>query len=228
MTAKAFLTLLVRRWSVLALIAMVTVAGMYAVMRQDVSVYWTRVTVVFVPPVTADTVGNVFEGSDPSLVYFAAAVEQRVNGAMLQPRLSSSAATLFGAGVRQGQDVSLVNSGGQWQTNFNRPMLNVEVVDSTPEAVQQRLDAVLGQIERAAQSMQTEAGTQRTRMITIEVAPPQPTISHIAGNAKRAAVGVGLLGLGVGLAIAFLLDGLLAGRRRHAVAPRRALVLSSS
>ena len=53
-------------------------------------------------------------------------------GHLVQPKESSSGAgtqtTLIAQGVTKGHQIRLPNSGGQWDPNFDKPYLDVQVV----------------------------------------------------------------------------------------------------
>lgn len=170
------------------------VAGLLATTRSE-GVYWAEISVVFLPP-TGPTPGNVLEGYSASLIHFAGAVEREVNSGSRAPRLSSPNATLYGAGVRDGSSVTLVDEGGQWESEFNRAALIVEVVAPTADEVRNRSAALVTQIDRTAMTLQRDAGVDADRLITVTVAPEEPSVRYIEGSAKRALVAIVLLGAG--------------------------------
>lgn len=216
MTPRQCIAALVRRWYVVLAVLLMVVGGI-ALVPRDAGVYWSRATVVFVPPINPTRAGNVLEGSDPSLIYFAAAVERIVNGGQIPARLSGDAG-LYGVGIRDGWSVVLQNSGGQWQTNFNRPMLTVEVVAPDAATAEARMTTLLDSIESIAKELQVDDGTSPTNMITVEVSPSPPSLTFIGGNWKRAVAGILALGAIAAVASALLVDR-WANRRRSRRGP---------
>jgi hypothetical protein len=214
MTAWQYLEVLRRRWWLLMGLLALTAAGVW-MLPAHAGVYWTRTSIVFLPPAGSAKVGNVLEGSDPSLIYFAAAVERATNGGAQAPRLSSPEATLYGTGVRQGRSVSLVDTGGQWRSNFNRPMLTVEVVDTSEARAREVASTLMAQIQGRAAALQHQAGAAPRSMIRTEPSPETPVITYVGGHHGRAAAAVLLLGTGISLVTTVQLDRLLRGRRRR-------------
>lgn len=195
MTIIQLIRILRRRWYVLVVGAVCTVAAV-TVFSQNERVYFAQTNVVFEAP-GSPTVAGVDNGFSESLNYFAAVVERTVNGSSASVRLSSPTATLYGIGIRQGSSVSLADGGGQWSHVFDRPILSVQVVDSSPERVNAGMAAVISDISTAAESMQSESGAPIDARITVTTTPEQPEIasfgqtstSRIKGAASMVSVG---------------------------------------
>ena len=214
MTSRSLLAALARRWyvavGVLALVAALTLhlgpAG---------HVYWVRGDVVFLPPDRADGTGNALEGSDESLVFFAAAVERRINGDHEPPRLSSTDATIYCAGILRGQTTTLPNAGGQWQTNYNQPVLTIQATDATPDAALARFRRAAQRVQDEVAGDQTAAGVPATSMVRTRLAPESPPVVLVLGSTRRAQAGMALLGLLLATGSALVADRLLASRARR-------------
>lgn len=158
--------------------------------RSSEAVYYTQVNVRFLPP--SKTPGNVLEGSSDSLIHFAALIERTVNGHDLTPRLASPEAPLYGRGVRDGESITLIDRGGQWQTNFNTPALSVEVVAPSAQRLEARLQDVIGVIEEATGQQQAALDVPDDRRITTALSPPVPVLVEIGGRPSRALVGTAI------------------------------------
>jgi len=207
MTRFELVRLLLRRWYVVLAVAVATVIGA-GLVQHPASVYSAEVNVMFLPP------DGVLMDQTESLIYFAAMVERDFNQGHTEPRVSSASATLYGAGVRKGYSVSLFDTGGQWQTNFNRPVLQVEVVDSSPAAVQTQLDAILAKIDSIAAQAQSRSGVASAKMIRSNQSPNPAVIVRAGGSRWRATAGMIFLGLGVAIGACYYTDRILASRRR--------------
>ncbi|MGO4383807.1 hypothetical protein [Specibacter sp. RAF43] len=214
MTRFELVRLLVRRWYVVLAVAVATVIGV-GLLQPPTVVYGAKVNVMFLPP------DGVLMDQTESLIYFAALVERTFNQGHAAPRVSSASATLYGAGVRQGYSVSLFDTGGQWQTNFNRPVLQVEVVDSGAAAVQTQLDAIFTKIDTIARQTQAEAGVKPAKMIRSNQSPSPPVIVRVGGSRSRVAAGMLCLGLGFAVGACYYTDRILARRRRRIPAALR-------
>jgi hypothetical protein len=217
MTRSELFAALGRRWNVVAAILLMTLLGMGFADRVP-GVYSTEVNVVFLPP------DSTLQEQTASLTNFAAAVERVYKNGLEAPNVSSSSATLYGSGVRRGSSVKLADAGGQWGTNFNRPVLVVDVVDSSADAVQATLAGILTRISAVASGRQLAVGVAPENFIKIENSPPSPVISYVGGSRQRALVGLGALGVGLSFTAALLTDrwALKARRRAQHRAPHGA------
>jgi hypothetical protein len=213
-TLNQLLRIWARRWYVLTVFAAFTSVAIFLAVRVD-GIYWTRVDVVFLAPSTPGN-QNTLRSTSDSLVDFAAIVERQFNGNERAPRFSSTGATLYGAGVRKGYDVTLPNSGGQWSTYFADPVLTVDVVDSSEEAVRTVLAQVVGRINALARQQQLAESVPPSQIIQTLQSPQSAVVSRVAGNRLRAAGGILLLGASVGGAGTVLVDRVIARRRSSA------------
>ncbi|RAN76511.1 hypothetical protein B5P43_23220 [Bacillus sp. SRB_336] len=217
MTRFELVRLLVRRWYVVLAVAVATVLGV-GLVQHPTQVYSAEVNVMFLPP------DGVLMDQTESLIYFTAMLERQFNQGHADPKVSSASATLYGAGVRQGYSVSLYDTGGQWQTNFNRPVLQVEVVDSSQAAVQAQLDEILAKIDAIATQSQALAGVKPASMIRSNQSPSPAVIVHVGGSRWRAAAGMLCLGLGLSVGACYYTDLFMARRHRRRSAPALPLV----
>lgn len=200
------------RWYVVLAVLVLTVAAMALVRPQPV--FWTRVDVVFLPPSRG---GNVFEGSDESLVFYAAAIERELVGGPQAVVLSSPDARLYGAGVDEGYSTTLARTGGQWQSSFNQPVLTVQVVMPTAEEAAVETQRLLDEVDALADARQAEAGVAPDERIVTQRSPDHPQITRVVGSSTRTLAGIGALGLALA-AGALALDG-WRSRRRGARVP---------
>jgi hypothetical protein len=179
MTAAILLRILGRRWYIVAIGLAIGLASLGAV-RTSEPVYWTKAEVTFVAPDREPAYW--IPGDDyASLVDFAAMVERRVNYDSASVDLTLSTGTLYGAGVRHGYSVTLLNSGGQWAKSFRWPVLSVQVVDSSAQKVKDVLGDVVKGINAASTELQQEAGVQQA-LITTLTSPSSPEIVFGGGT----------------------------------------------
>jgi hypothetical protein len=215
MTAGEFFRVLIRRWYVLGLFAVITVVMVGLASRTN-GLYWTQVDVVFLPPSNF----NLLQDHTDGVVQFAAVIEREFNGNRggVPPTLPGG--TLYGEGITRGYDVTLLNSGTQWGNNFNRQVISVEVVDSTPS----RVDAVVKQLTTRIDALvirqQDAVGVAPKNRIETYELPARPVISHVQGSRVRADIAIAALGAALGAVASVLIDRLL--RRVGALPPRGA------
>lgn len=223
MTVSELVGVLIRRSYVVVIgVALTAVAGL--TLLRPSPLHWTQVDVVFVGPGEAAS-GSSNETNTESLVAFAGVVERELNGRPVQ-RLSSPSAPIYGAGIREGTSIVLPNLGGQWQNSFRRPVLSVQAVDATPEAVLSRLAAAMERIQLTTTRVQDELAVPEAARITFQTAPADPVVSYVgqtgAGRA-RVVLAVGALGAALTVAAAVEADRFLRRRedRRRQVRPGR-------
>jgi hypothetical protein len=199
MTRGQWFDVVRRRWYVVAAIVVLAVVGGWLAERVP-GVYATQVKVVFLPP------DGTLQEQPASLIHFAAAVQREYNRGADGPRVSSSSATLYGEGVRSGSTVELADAGGQWGTNFNRPVLVVEAVDSTPHLLQVRVKSVLSAISDLSLQRQQKAGVVTSQYIKTEISPQEPVLTYVGGSRIRALGGIAALGFGLVMVCPVLVD----------------------
>lgn len=207
MTAARLIHVIFRRWYVVLAVLVITGLATNAAGRVE-GVYSSQLDIVFVAPGKT----NSLQISADSLVQFAAVIERRFNGNSEAAALAGET-TLYGQGVRSGWSVTLPNSGGQWQTNFNRAALTIEVVDSTPERVRAVTNKLSARIRDLTLREQVEQGVSAVNRVTTLESPATPAVTYIEGRAPRAKIGIIALGVGIALFAAVMMDRLLTRTR---------------
>jgi hypothetical protein len=179
------------RWYLLALGLLLTAAAVVLVPPGQ-GVYWVRAGLVLLPP--NNELSNPLRVESESLIYFAAAVEREFNENGSADRAASTDATLYGEGVRQGYTVILNSIGSQWSPGYDRPHLAIQVVDSTPERARAVLNDIVARVDTIVRNRQLDAQVEPRMMIRTTLAPPDPTITYVAGSARREQVAIFLIG----------------------------------
>jgi hypothetical protein len=203
----------IRRWYFVAAFAAITACAVLIAIRAA-PVYWTRAEVVFLQP-SMPYNENVLTSAPESLIDFAALVERRYNGHDGLPRFSSSTATLYGSGVRDGSEVKLLDTGGQWASSFRNPVLVVEVVAPTEQKVRSVLHNVVTDINDIVRQEQVAARVSDAQFIRTLTAPETVVVNRTGGNRLRAASSTLLVGVAIGGTATVLLDRALESRKRR-------------
>jgi len=177
-------------------------------------VYWTRAQVVFLQP-SAPYNENVLTSAPESLIDFAALVERRYNGHDGLPRFASSTATLYGSGVRDGSEVKLLDTGGQWASSFRSPAIVVEVVAPTEQKVRSVLANTITSINDIVRQEQVAAKVSNAQLVRTLTAPEAVVVNRTTGNRLRAAGSTLLIGIAIGGTATVLLDRALQSRKRR-------------
>lgn len=207
MTLVELLAVLRRRWYV-PLIGLVCLAVSLVGARESRDVFFSEAAVVFEAP-GVPVVSGVNSGYSESLTHFAALVERTVNDGEESIRLSSPTATLFGIGIRKGRSVVLADRGGQWTHVFDRPVLQIQVVDSSPDAVAELMAATVAKIAATAASLQSASGAPPESWIRVTVNKEQSQIVAFGQTTEGRAKGAAALGVatfGIFSVLAYALD----------------------
>lgn len=213
MTATELFKLLARRWYVFVVVLALALVAFFSLLRSG-GAYSSQVDVMFTAPGTANLDSN--DGYRDTLVNFAAAVEREFHRGAPADRLAENA-SLFGAGVTQGYQVFLPNTGGQWQNSFSSPSLTIRVVGPSARWVLATQDELIARINELATSRQVASGVAAANLIQTSLVP-SPTVIEHSGSSRstqlRAFIALLATGAGLGVWAAHTLDR-LAGRRRR-------------
>lgn len=204
MTVLRLLGASLRAWYLVAMGMIVTAAAAAAVLMSP-GVYYAQVDVVFLQPVNA-FVPNNLRGTSAAVTATAGVVQREVSAGRQSSRVVSESVTIVGEGIESGQRVTLPNSGGQWANNFDRALLDVEVVDATEDGARRRLDTLLASINEVLERRQLEAGAERSTWISTRLSPAVPTVTYLQGERRRATAMTVLLGAALTCSAVVLLE----------------------
>jgi len=215
MTMAQLLSLLVRRWYVVAAGVACTWLVCTALMLTP-RVYAAQMDVVFVVPggVASSRTDDAF--AEP-LINFTSVVAVRVNAVRPSVKLSSPTAELYGLGVREGVSVTMADAGGQWERIFNAPVIRIQAVDSSPERVSSALKEVVADISSASTAIQDESGVAPGARIDMQTVPLRPEVFAYTRNRTseaKATAAAWVLGLSLTVSAAALSDRWARTRRR--------------
>lgn len=200
-----------RRWYVVIAGLLLTLGALYGI-HQAPGVYSTQTNVLLLAPLTPNS-PNTISSPTSGVISMAGLVERIVNrGVEKSP--TSGAVSLTGQGVVDGHSIELPNSGGQWASNFNRPVLQVQVAGPDPAAVRTQLAKLVEQIRSTTRELQQSDGVGLSMLITTQSSPAEPVVSFQQGHRKIGLAVTGLLGVVLtGLAVVAV-DALVRRRRR--------------
>lgn len=173
-----------RASSAAAVIIALAVPGAIQIIRTP-GVYWMQQDVIFMPPASAAG-GNSVRSDARNLVPYAALVERAYNGERAQDVVQTVSAPIFGTGLKQGSLAYLPNAGGQWQSNFNRAAISVEVVSPTAPGVVSKLNATTARLQNLAVEPQEAFNVKTSARILTRVYPSDVAPQYIAPRTKQA------------------------------------------
>ena len=158
-------------------------------------IYVQQVDVVFIWPQVPENTENTFQYGTDSLIKTAGVVGKIVGDRGHSAQVVSSAVGLVDQGIQHGYSVRLPNSGGQWALNFERPVLRVEAVGTTPGEVQQTTQLAVNRINEELLALQTSEEVPAELMIRTRLSPPIMSVDYATGSKIRALLASQLLGL---------------------------------
>ena len=123
-------------------------------------------------------------------------------------------ARMRAAGLRDDYTVVLHNEGTQNADNFDRPVLDLFVSGSDPDSVERSMAVLVAGIDQELARRQAEMRTAPRDRIRTELTPGRPPVLLGTGSPLRAGAAAALLGIGLTLTVALLVDDAVL-RRRH-------------
>ncbi len=221
MTLSDIVRASVRLWPVTLLGALLTLVVCVGVASRP-AVYWGQVNVVILLPQSA-SLPNAFRATQTNAIFMAGIIEREVGGGRTA-QVASNDVTIVGQGITDGSRVRLVNNGGQWVSNFDQPVLNVEAAAATPDEVSRRLDQMVDRIQAALKRRQDMAHVAPGVRFSTTTSPAAVVIREERGRLTAALTVTVLMGLGVTTSSLVLLD---MRRRRQLGARVRAVVVGN-
>lgn len=231
MTARELLRVLLRRWYLVALGAVLSL-GLLGFAWTRPPVYWTQFQVLVLSPIDALN-PNSIEDPPYTLPPVAGLVAGDYNDGHAPLQLGSPDTTLYGEGVRRGSRVRLVNNGTQWRAMYNEPALDVQVVDGSPEAVAKEADRIRRELSGLLDERQDEIGVRDRLRLTTRAVPEDPVIHQVGGSRMRVGAAMAVAGASMTILCVYWLELWLRRRRREEPPPaspvpsRRPLAASS-
>ncbi|HOZ57548.1 MAG TPA: hypothetical protein PKY70_05125 [Nakamurella multipartita] len=226
MTAAELLKLALRRWYILLLGAALTVGAAWSV-AHPAGVYWTRSDVTLLPPAEF-YYPNQLEDPQYSLAALAGLVASEYNGSDRLIPTSSSDTTLYGLGERSGVDVRVPNLGNQWVPLYTSPTIAVQVVDSDPAVVAEKLQEAVARLDQLLTAKQDDLHIAPGMRATLFAPQTEPSVYYVAGSRPRAFGGMVVLGIALTLMAVYLSDRIRFRRRRTAERARSVTAASRS
>ncbi len=183
---------------IIAVLGLAFTGALLVHIQQRPGVFWTQVNVVFLAPKSSALPNNIQDTSN-SVIATAGLVEQLLRTGRPIPEVSS-AASLTGTGVYDGYWIRLLQSGSQWETNFDKPILEVQVAGPSAGGVTARAETLVRGIQSTLDEFQDDDGAADNVRITTLVSPARPSMHYSDGRRSRA--------LGAGLLLGVLLTGM--------------------
>ncbi|MDQ4110811.1 MAG: hypothetical protein M3306_06890 [Actinomycetota bacterium] len=192
MTALELVRLLLRRWYVVAVCALMTVGGSLVLLDRP-PVYFTQFEVVLLPPKESVNPNTLRE--DPyGMVPMAGLLVEEYNQGRHPLNMSTTETTLYGEGLDQGVRVRMRNVGNQWLPVYNHPVIDVQVVDPDAARVEEEAARIARNLDKILDRRQDELGVRQVSRMSTEMAPEDVVVQEVRGSRGRTAGGLALLG----------------------------------
>ncbi|MFE6510052.1 hypothetical protein ACFVDI_13215 [Nocardioides sp. NPDC057767] len=192
MTALELAVLLLRRWYVVAVCALMTLGGALVLLDRP-PVYFTQFEVVLLPP--NETVNPNTLREDPyGMVPMAGLLVEEYNQGRHPLNMSTTETTLYGEGLEQGERVRMRNVGNQWLPIYSHPVIDIQVVDADAGRVEDEAARIARDLDRILERRQDELGVREVSRMSTEMAPEDVVVQEISGSRSRTAGGLALLG----------------------------------
>ena len=166
----------------LVLLGAVLVSGWYS-WKQPASAVVGEVRVVLLPP--QGGLPNALAETTSSLVSLAGVVSRGVEG-FSDPKPVDPTVTLASQGVRAGYSVRQPNLGGQWESSFQDPVVDVQAVGPTQEVAATQMSMGLSHVGRVLTEMQDAQGVPPDLRVRVRLSPPDPVYQVQKGSRTRA------------------------------------------
>ncbi|MGN8244858.1 hypothetical protein ACTHAM_001966 [Cellulomonas soli] len=176
-------------------LAVLVCAALSLVVLQAVAteqqVYNGRVSVMFLAP--KDAPGNALASTTASLVSMAGVVSRAANGPHDAPRTVSAEITLASMGVGSGWSIRQPNAGGQWETRYEDPVLDVRSTGASLQEAQASMTEALERIDTELTLLQDAEDVAPQLRIRTELSPQEPAFTAQQGSRMRALAIAGVL-----------------------------------
>lgn len=218
MTLWEFFAACLRRWPIVLVGVICTGLAAFALLS-DKGVYYTRTQLVFLAP-SSSSYPNTLTTQSEDIIDTAGVVAKRITGPRPVTKFASPDVTLIGQGIRDGWSLTLPDTGGQWATNFQSQILNLEIVAPARATVLERQTTLVRRVQDELDSLQRERGVAPINDITVQAAPRSTVIYHVGGSKPRALGMTAALGVGITASVVMLVER-LARRRPRGLRLRR-------
>lgn len=217
-TALELVGLLLRRWYVVAVCALLTLGGALVLLDRP-PVYFTQFEVVLLPPKESVNPNTLRE--DPyGMVPMAGLLVEEYNQGHHPLNMSTTETTLYGEGLDQGERVRMRNVGNQWLPIYSHPVIDVQVLAADAGRVEEEAGRIARDLNRILDRRQDELGVRRESRMSIEMAPKDIVVQEITGSRGRTVGGLGLLGGSLTLVAVIWVERLSRARAARLAPPR--------
>lgn len=218
MTAREFVARLRRRWYVLVIFAFCTMGAVWAVHQRPIS--YLACDDLFVTAPTTKVNPNVYTNEAGSLDTMTGLVTRAVMSQAAQDRVRSK-------GLTAGYDAEMTNTGSNENPLYGEPSLQICSTSTDPVMAIRTMNGATRQFQMILYQRQAAQHVTSGLLMRVEVVA-SPAAVPIDGRPSQAYLGVAIMGLVSGVAVALWTDPLLERLRRRKTRGRSAEAVTSS
>jgi hypothetical protein len=174
-------------------VCIVVTLGAAWIVHQERGVFWSRVDVQFLLPLSQDN-PNALRDTSRSLVMTAGAVARAVDPSGGKAQVTSPLVTLASEGIRHGWSVTQPNDGSQFVAIFDQPIVQVEAVGSTPAEVRSEMADALGKVTNTLRAFERASQIAPNTAIRLLDSAAPPPMYYEGGSKLRAVLATLALG----------------------------------
>ena len=174
---------------------------------------FSKADIVFLAPISRIN-PNALAISPETLVATASVIQRDLDQARPRTRTSSPYVTLADQQILDGARVRVPDTGGQWQHNFSRPVLDVQVTGSSPDAVRAKVESLESLVNTQLGELQDASKVRPVNRITLRMSPSEPTVTALQGSPSRAMFAAFTIGSALTVVACAGADQLRSRRRR--------------
>lgn len=208
---RDFLSASLRRWYVTVACIGLIVFLLGAVQSRP-PVFSSQVMVAVLAPSSVDRSAL----QKPDAVALASIAVIEMNQKPHELPSSTTDTSLYGRGTTRGTSIRLDFSGNQWKPEVRRPYVVIEATDGTAEAVADRIDDSVAELERTIRRLERDQRVTAKERVEVVQIPQEAVIIQVLTSRSRMLMGSGLAGLALILWSVPGVDRRLSARtRRH-------------
>jgi hypothetical protein len=177
---------------VLVAVVSVVVAIAVAAAARPVEVWNGQIRVVFLAP--SSSLRNPYGLTSLSLVDMAGLVARDVEGFTSTPQTVDSFVTLASQGTTAGFQVRQHNLGGQWESFYEDPAVDIQSTGTTAAIAGSQMQAGIDAVLRALDDLQNRESVPTERRIRTQLSPQSPVFTIQRGSRIRAVAATALVG----------------------------------
>lgn len=217
MSVRAVVTVMRRRWYVLAMALLCTAVAVLVVHKRPLSYEACAELFVMAPRTSLNP--NVYTNEAGSLDSMTGLVTRALMSPAMQAKIRSEGYAEY--------DAEMTNTGSNENPLYGEPSLQICSTSRDSDLAMRTAKVATQEYQLIMEQRQAQQKVNHKLMMTVSVVAA-PVALPIRGHPSQAYLGVGLFGVIAGMAVTLWSDPFLVGRRRHSQRASRSRQLSAN